>query len=129
MTTNPVSAVASFSILRSTIWRVAGLLSCLVSIAAADVSGNFTYTDNGSTITITEYAPGAPTDVVIPAQIDIDPSPSVENFKTVTTIGNGAFGFRDDLTSVSIPDSVTSIETKAFFYCTGLVSATLSSNL
>ena len=43
---------------------------------------------------------------------------------TVTSIGNSAFANRY-ITSVDIPDSVTSIGDFAFYYCTGLTSVTI----
>ena len=41
---------------------------------------------------------------------------------SVTSIGAGAFSYCTGLTSVTIPDSVTSIGAGAFSYCTGLTS-------
>ena len=36
---------------------------------------------------------------------------------SVTTIGSGAFSFCSSLTSVTIPNSVTTIGSGAFYYC------------
>ena len=44
---------------------------------------------------------------------------------TVTSIGNGAFGWCKSLTGVTIPDSVTSIGGSAFYGCTSLTSVTI----
>ena len=44
---------------------------------------------------------------------------------SVTTIGEWAFADCDSLTSVTIPDSVTSIGYSAFEYCTSLTSVTI----
>ena len=44
---------------------------------------------------------------------------------SVTSIGYEAFFYCTGLTSVTIPDSVTSIGYEAFFYCTGLTSVTI----
>jgi len=41
---------------------------------------------------------------------------------SVTSIGNGAFGYCSSLTSINIPDSVTSIGNGAFSRCSGLTS-------
>jgi hypothetical protein len=45
--------------------------------------------------------------------------------ETVTSIGRAAFSFCEDLTSVNIPSSVTSIEDSAFYYCSKLTTITI----
>ncbi|HCE45896.1 MAG TPA: hypothetical protein DET40_20315 [Lentisphaeria bacterium] len=66
--------------------------------------GDFTYTDSGTAITITDYTgPGGAVD--IPGTIDGKP---------VTSIGYCAFYQCTAMTSVTIPDSVTSIGRSAF---------------
>ena len=47
---------------------------------------------------------------------------------SVTSIGSSAFYSRG-LTSIAIPDSVTSIGSHAFYYCTGLTSVTIGSGV
>ena len=61
-------------------------------------------------ITITDCDTSASGDLVIPSEIEGYP---------VTVIGNQAFRY-NDLTSVTIPDSVTSIGDFAFQYCDNL---------
>ena len=73
---------------------------------------NFTYTVNNSEITITGYT-GEDTQITIPSEID---------GMKVTTIGDNAFYKRSELTSIKIPEGVTSIEGWAFFDCSGLTS-------
>jgi len=48
---------------------------------------------------------------------------------SVTSIGNGAFFKCSGLTSVTIPNSVTSIGDDAFAYCTGLTSVTIPNSV
>jgi len=100
----------------------------------AETSGDWTYsvTDNQATITGYSGAGGA---VEIPAEVDGVAVVKVgdEAFKnntsvtsitipdSVTSIGDGAFT-ASDLTSITIPDSVTSIGDDTFFNCTSLAS-------
>ncbi len=98
----------------------------IASLDLTNLHAQFTYTDNGTDITITGYT-GAGGSVVIPSTIIGKP---------VTTIGSGAFFNKISLTSVTIPSSVTSIGPYAFGGCTGLTSAhflgnapTLASNV
>lgn len=98
------------------------VLCGMTNVAVAATSGDFTYTDNGTSITIDGYLTGAPVDVVIPAEIDIDPDPVAVNFKPVTAIGSNAFALRSELTSVTIPASVTTIGDQAFLSCSALTS-------
>ncbi len=76
-----------------------------------DTFGLFTNTDNGTSITITDYPSSATGAVVIPAKIPPDTG------KPVTSIGNYSFYNCYGLTSVTIPAGVTSIGTYAFASC------------
>ena len=98
---------------------------CLLSVipAKAAQSGDFTYTATATEVTITGYT-GAGGAVVIPASIDGTP---------VTAIGELAFspdyqGIQS-ITSVTIPNSVTSIGDYAFNGCTGLTGVTIGSGV
>jgi hypothetical protein len=87
-------------------------------------TGDFTYTETGTAVTITGYT-GSATSVTIPAQI---------NGKPVTTIGGMIFGTNGQtantkITSVTIPDSVTTIGEGAFINCTSLTSVTIGSGV
>jgi len=80
--------------------------------------GDYWYYETYGKITITGYE-GSENNITIPAQI---------NEKPVTRIGDHAFeGCK--ITSVTIPNSVTSIEEKAFYYCTSLTSITIPNSV
>lgn len=93
-------------------------------VASADVSGDYEYMilDNG-TAEITKYK-GANGVVTIPSTI---------GGKKVTRIGDFAFSWCStddtDLTSVTIPSSVTSIGSGAFYNCTSLTRVTIPSSV
>jgi hypothetical protein len=97
------------------IWLIlSGLMLCA---APATVQGQFTYTTNGSTITLTGYS-GNYGPVVI------------SNF--VTSIGDSThypFYANMNVTGVTIPGSVTSIGYAAFYGCPNLAKATLGNGL
>ncbi len=79
--------------------------------ANADQYGDFIYTANATEVTISGYT-GAGGALTIPSSIDGLP---------VKNIGS-AFNSNTSLSSVTIPNSVTSIGEEAFYYCTGLTS-------
>lgn len=78
--------------------------------AGAETYGDYEYDvlDNG-TVEITGYN-GSAEKVDIPAEID---------GKSVTSIGDDAFKY-SRLASITIPDSVTSIGSCTFYFCTNL---------
>ena len=85
-----------------------------VTVAAATNTFDF----NLTTGTITKYN-GTDTVVVIPSKI---------NGVTVETIGHGAFE-RSAVTSVTIPDSVTSIHDNAFGFCSQLTNISIPNSV
>jgi hypothetical protein len=99
---------------------IVGLAAGLIVGMTAAVQAQFNYVIHLGKVTITGYTgPGG--DVAIPDTIEGKP---------VTSIGDMAFAGTWDrpntsLTSVTIPDSVTSIEGGAFSECTGLTSITI----
>ena len=100
---------------------IVGLAVCLWMLVAANAqaqcpfyadgqSEDFCYTVSENTATIVGYV-GTNPDIVIPGVIDSMP---------VTNIGEEAFYDYSWLTSVTIPDSVNSIEPEAFKGCSSL---------
>ncbi len=88
------------------------------ALSSAATFGNFSYTDDGTSITITDYPDNLSGPVSIPASI---------NGKAVTSIGNFAFT-RSGLESVTIPITVTSIGEQAFRDCDNLTKVTFLGN-
>ena len=99
-------------------WTVIVALCCMMNTLSAATFGLFTYTDNGTSITITGYPANAVGAVDIPSTIIGKP---------VTSIGNSAFFNCTSLTSVTIPASITSIGIIAFEACPLLTSITVDS--
>ena len=101
------------------------ILGCVLNALATPVFAGLTYTDNGTYATCTGWTGGNPSgDIVIAASY---------NGKPVTTIGDGAFSASSmspsQITSVVIPNSVTTIEAHAFEQCIKLTSVTLPTGL
>ncbi|GFP75534.1 leucine-rich repeat protein [Clostridium fungisolvens] len=103
------------------------LISLFVSFSATPVfaattgtdANGFTWqSDDGVTYSITGYN-GSDKNIVIPSSID---------GHTVTSIGSNAFREKP-LTSVVIPDTVTSIGGFAFYYCSSLTSITIPNSV
>src|SRR5215472_17069302 len=115
--------------------KISMYLRCLLMTALAHltlpvlVQAHFTFTTNNNTITITGYAGSGI--VVIPNTINGYPVTGIgtQAFQStgvtsviipnsVTSIGDYAFRYCSGLTNVTIPDSVTSIGQTAFAFCT-----------
>ena len=78
------------------------------------------YDDQYSIQTITGYS-GSDTDIVLPS-VDADGEP-------IQAINDNAFQNKTNLTSVTIPDSFSSIGQNAFSGCTGLTSVTMPDSI
>ena len=94
------------------------IVAMLWLVLPAMVRAQFIYTTNNNTIAITGYT-GSDSVVVIPDTIDGLP---------VTDLGNFAFE-QNQMTSVAIPNSVTSIGLGAFLDCANLTSVTIGTSV
>jgi hypothetical protein len=133
------------TLLRPLVFIAAGL--SVAGSALADTFGNFTYTSDGTSVTITNYANVAVDSIVIPAEIDGVPVRTISRMSNplggvlrsslqsitipegVTTIGPNAFKEFTALQSVTLPNSVTSVGDFAFYNCTGVTSANVGNGL
>jgi hypothetical protein len=99
---------------------VTRLLPLLLVLALpAVVQAQFTYTTNSAAITITGYTgPGG--DVVIP---------SITNGLLVIGVADRAFVDCTNVTSVTLPTSITNLGVCAFWGCTSLASAAVNGSL
>jgi len=91
----------------------------LLALAAAVRAEDYTYITNDGTLTITGYT-GEGGAVTIPDTI---------NGLPVATIGDHAFWSCTNMTSLFIPDGVTSIDAYAFGECINLVQATIGNGV
>lgn len=80
------------------------------------VPDSLQYSVENGAVTITGFSDDIPSDLVIPAEI---------NGMPVKVIGERAFDMCDKLTSVVLPDSVTTIGPSAFESCTAMTSITV----
>ena len=81
---------------------------------------DFEFILNNTAVVVTNYKyNGAAADVTIPSRYQGKP---------VTTIGHAAF-FNSAVTSVTIPDSVTSIHDSAFAYCSSLTNISIPNSV
>jgi hypothetical protein len=91
------------------------LLCAVLLLSVPTLRAQLTYTVENGAITITGYK-GTIFQLIIPATIHGLP---------VKFIGNSAFSYRFDLTSLSIPNSVTSVGHLAFYKCASLTSLSI----
>ena len=91
----------------------------LSTMAQSGQFGDFTYSSDGVSVTITGYS-GSGGAITIPSLITNLP---------VTSIGTNAFYNRSGLTSVTIGNSVTSIGDSAFYGCSSLTSVTIPNSV
>lgn len=93
-----------------------GIISIPVRAA---VEGDYTYEITDGKATLTDYS-GVGGDIIIPSTLGDYP---------VITIGNNVFYDRNDLTRVTIPDTVTRIEDFAFYGCSNLTDIAIPNSV
>ena len=93
-----------------------------MTFASTEVNGIY-YNFSGTEATVVSGPGNYTGDVTIPASVS-----SGGNTYSVTSIGNKAFRY-SGLTSVTIPNSVTSIGSYAFDGCSGLTSVTIGNSV
>ena len=124
-------------------WVMLSLIFLLMATAAqSDQSGDFSYEQTGSAITITKYT-GADGAVSIPSTINGLPVTSIGDWAfydctnlTSITISNGVGSIGDAtffgcgrLANIRIPNTVTNIGDAAFFGCGSLTRTTIPENV
>lgn len=91
-------------------------LGAVAATTEKTTADGFVYTVVNEKVTIKQYT-GTATAVTVPETIDGLP---------VTTIGDGAFSYKSELQSVTLPNSITTIRMMAFMGCTALTSINLT---
>lgn len=92
----------------------------LAGPAAAETSGGLTYSVDSDQVTITGCDGDCPSSLVIPEKI---------GGKPVVAIGAGAFANQEGITSVALPEGLTSIGENAFGGAHGIASVTIPSTV
>ncbi len=99
-----------------TSWLLLLVFLCLTGRSYGQTYGVFTYSVSGTNVAITKFN-GIGGEVIIPSEI-----PGVG---IVTTLKNSAFYGSFSSIRITIPNSVTNIESGAFAYCNGLSAITV----
>ena len=95
----------------------------------AVIVNNYRCKGTAADVTIPSCYKGKPVTMIDHAAFFNSVVTSVTIPDSVTSIGDNAFGFCSQLTNISIPNSVTDIGFSAFAHCTSLKSITLPSSL
>ncbi|MCR4799770.1 MAG: leucine-rich repeat protein [Bacteroidales bacterium] len=102
--------------------RTVTLTKARYGIEVANIPSSVTI--DGNTYTVTKIGAECFSEAYRPV-----PLTSVSIPNTVTSIGDGAFSYCKSLTSISIPNRITSIGEEAFLFCEGLASITIPNSV
>ena len=100
----------------------------LLLVLPGAVRGQFIYTITDGTASIIMYT-GGDGDVVIPGTLDGLPVITIGGYKGQWGFWHGAFEGRSGVTGVTIPNSVTTIGSRAFNSCLSLTSVTIPNSV
>ncbi len=106
--------------------------SAAATLSIVPTVGDFTYSDDGASVTLTNYFGKPNGTVVIPASVEVTTivdGKTITTNKPVTAIGPNTFDWTVTMESVEIPDTVTSVGQEAFAFCLGLTRVTLPPHL
>lgn len=125
-------------------WAALGFIATAIfstRVSAQIYAGNYMIIEEANTVTIFAYL-GSETNVVVPSSINNKPvthigfnsfqSTSVESVSlpgTIVSIGSAAFYDCKKLASITIPNSVTEVGDQAFWGCVNLQSVTMGSGV
>ena len=100
--------------------RTYACLALLTVVMADSARAQFNFATNNGTITITRFLGSLSGAVTVP---------DITNGMAVTDIGPRAFWYITSMSSVTIPDSVTSIEDSAFLGCSSLTNVVMGNSV
>ncbi|MBQ8321686.1 MAG: leucine-rich repeat domain-containing protein, partial [Clostridia bacterium] len=89
------------------------------NLPGTTATSEFTYTTQNDEVTITGFI-GSSTEIIIPAHINRVP---------VRFVGEGVFSNKENIKTVTIPDSITVIGRVAFYNCKRMISVTFGKGL
>ena len=139
--------------MREPLFRPFVFIAACFSLAGsvlAETFGNFTYTSDGTSVTITSHANVAVKSIQVPAEINGVPVRTIAALRSssstqsttlrgsvtsitipegVTTIGPSAMDAFAWLQSITLPNSVTSVGSGAFEDCSSLTSVTVGNGV
>ncbi len=120
---NVIKGIAIFAVLQLVV--VILLLTLTLSLAGGDIHEEYNYEERYEDYGYTEEDGEITIDVYLGSEKEIE-VPSVIDGKPVTKFGSYAFDNCYELTSITIPESVTTIEENTFHDCIKLYEITIS---